>query len=182
MADTIKTKKITDLAESGTISDDDLIPVGIAGTASLRKRKWSAFAAKIKSIITGMIVQNATTAATDKMVSAAVAKDLQDQITTQNTNMIGNSQVAYVTFNSYGDYYWISSPIPCNRATELSIILSDNVKNTSTNVNSAISKGLFEVRKYKNAFYLLTNNRDTAGYIFETLHPGIVWEVYYNVT
>lgn len=33
------------------------------------------------------IVQNATTSATNKIVSAAVAKNLQDQITKQNTNM-----------------------------------------------------------------------------------------------
>lgn len=35
-----------------------------------------------------VIIQNATTAATDKVPSAAVAKDLQDQINQQNTNMI----------------------------------------------------------------------------------------------
>lgn len=33
------------------------------------------------------IIQNATTAATDKVPSAAVAKNLQDQITAQNTNL-----------------------------------------------------------------------------------------------
>lgn len=33
------------------------------------------------------IVQNATTTATDKVISAAVAKNLQDQITAQNTKM-----------------------------------------------------------------------------------------------
>ncbi len=54
------------------------------------------------------IVQNATTAATDKIPSAAVAKNLQDQITQQNTkieNFHGSIMVKYtnpysVTFSA----------------------------------------------------------------------------------
>lgn len=89
--------------------------------------------------------------------------------------------MAYVTFNNYGDYWWISSPIPCFRADQLNIALSDNIKNTSTSIDTAISRGLFQVRKYKNQFYVLTNDQDVAGYIFKEVHPGVVWEVHYNV-
>lgn len=98
-----------------------------------------------------------------------------------NTNPIGADQMAYVTFNSYGDYWWISSPIPCSRADQLNITLSDNVKNTTTSINSAISQTLFEIRKCKNQFYVLTNDQAVAGYIFREVHPGVVWEVHYNV-
>lgn len=89
--------------------------------------------------------------------------------------------MAFVTFSNYGDYWWISSPIPCLRADQLNVALSDNVKNTSVGVNSEISRGLFEVVRHKNTFYLRTNDREVAGYIFRELHPGVVWEVHYNV-
>lgn len=46
--------------------------------------KWLA---DLKTHSFSDLVQNATTAATDKAVSAAVAKNLQDQINAQNTNM-----------------------------------------------------------------------------------------------
>ena len=89
--------------------------------------------------------------------------------------------MAYVTFDSYGDYWWISSPIPCFRADQLNIGLSDNIKNMSAGVNSEISRALFEVLRYKNVFYLRTNDRDVAGYIFKEVHPGIVWEIHYGI-
>lgn len=44
-----------------------------------------------------VIIQNATTAATDKVPSAAVAKDLQDQINQQNTkNTVPISKNSYI--------------------------------------------------------------------------------------
>lgn len=87
MTEEIKVKKITDLTENGEISDEDLFMAGASGTASLRRIAWKTIWSKIKTSIANMVVQNATTAATDKLVSAAVAKDLQDQITEQNTNL-----------------------------------------------------------------------------------------------
>lgn len=56
-------------------------------------------------IPTANIVQNATTAATDKVPSAAVAKDLQDQITQQNTK-IDKSDI--VTLNLQDKNYFAS--------------------------------------------------------------------------
>lgn len=135
-----------------------------------------------KKIDTAAIVQNAATNATNKIPSAAVAVELQRQITEQNTKMIGDSQSAYVTFSEYGDYWWVSSPIPCQQADEHTIVLSGNVKNATSSINATISGNLFRIHKRKNAFYLLTNDQNTAGYIFQTLHPGIVWEVSYNVS
>ena len=117
----------------------------------------------------------------NKALSAWQGKLLQDQINSLNTNSTGYNQLAYVTFSKYGDYWWISSPIPCLRADKLQISLSDNVKNSTSN-GVYISQTLFEVRKYKNYFYLLTNDTSVAGYIFETANPGIVWEVYFSVT
>ena len=89
--------------------------------------------------------------------------------------------MAYITFASYGDNWWISSPIPCNTADKFNIALSANIKNSTTNNGSEISADLFVVRKYKNCFYILTNDTNVAGYIFNTVHPGIVWEAHYSV-
>lgn len=94
---------------------------------------------------------------------------------------VGDGQMIYVTFTLYGDYYWISSPIPCDRADARGIILADNVKNTSADVSSAISSALFTVMKTKDAFYLVTNDTSVAGYIFGTLHPNRAWLITYNV-
>ena len=90
--------------------------------------------------------------------------------------------MTYVTFVSYGDNWWISSPVPCHMADKFNIRLSDNIKNSTSNNKSELSQTLFEIRKYKNCFYILTNNTDTAGYTFKTVHPGIMWEVYFSVT
>lgn len=98
-----------------------------------------------------------------------------------NTNSIGYNQMAYVTFASYGDKWWISSPVPCHMADKFNIRLSDNIKNSTSNNKSELSQTLFEIRKYKNYFYILTNDTSVAGYTFGTVHPGIVWEVYFSV-
>lgn len=99
----------------------------------------------------------------------------------QNMNNIGNGQMIYTPFTLYGDYYWVSSPIPCDQANKRTIALADNVKNLSGDINSAISSGLFTIMKTKDAFYLITNDTAVAGYIFGTLHPNRMWLVTYNV-
>lgn len=98
-----------------------------------------------------------------------------------NTNSSGYNQMAYVTFSPLGDNWWISSPIPCHMADKFNVALSANIKNTTVNNSSEISSGLFEIRKYKNCFYILTNDTNVAGYIFSTSRPGIVWEAHYSV-
>lgn len=118
------------------------------------------------------------------MVSGSMVKDLayKTEIDQLNMNNVGNGQMLYVSFALYGDNYWISSPIPCNQADKRTISLSDNIKNTAADVNSAISAGLFTIMKTKDAFYLVTNDTSVAGYIFSTLHPNRMWLVTYNVS
>ena len=128
------------------------------------------------------MANNLTTTSSGYALDARQGKVIQDQIVTLNTKSVGYNQNAYVTFSSYGDYWWVSSVIPCFNAENLYISLCDNVMNTSANVNSAIAQSLFEIRKYKNHFTLITNNKDIAGYIFKDVHPGMVWEVHYSVT
>ena len=53
--------------------------------------KWLA---DLKTHSFSDLVQNATTAATDKAVSAAVAKNLQEQINAQNTNIIDGTYIS----------------------------------------------------------------------------------------
>ena len=120
-----------------------------------------------------------------------------DGIDQLNTNTVGDGQMLYVSFTLYGDYYWVSSPIPCDQADKRTIFLSeipcdqadkrtiflsDNIKNTTADVNSAISSALFTTMKTKDAFYLITNDTAVAGYIFGTLHPNRMWLVTYNVS
>lgn len=99
----------------------------------------------------------------------------------KNTNSTGYNQLAYVTFSSFGDNWWISSPVSCHMANKFNIELSDNIKNSTSNNKTEISQTLFEIRKYKNYFYILTNDTNVAGYTFKTVHPGIMWEVYYSI-
>lgn len=99
----------------------------------------------------------------------------------QNTNCIG-SHTAYVAFTLLGDYWWVSSPIPCFCANKRNITFGSNIKNKTDNVNSEISQSLFEIRKYNDSFYVLTNDQSVAGYIFGSLHPNRVWEFLYNVS
>lgn len=52
----------------------------------------------LQKIDQSAIIQNATTAATNKVVSAAVAKNLQDQITSQNTKIIIDHGENYIKY------------------------------------------------------------------------------------
>lgn len=57
MADTIITKKVTDLTENTAVSDEDLFLVGNAGTAALRKVKWSNIFSKINELIKAKVLE-----------------------------------------------------------------------------------------------------------------------------
>ncbi|MFR8548836.1 MAG: hypothetical protein ACLVEV_09480 [Lachnospiraceae bacterium] len=82
----VSTKRITDLPEKTEVTDEDLIAVGNAGTASLRKTKWSAFWNKILSKIrSDVIVNNKTTTAPGYALDARVGKDIQEQVNDLNT-------------------------------------------------------------------------------------------------
>lgn len=84
MADTIKTKRITDLPEDTDVNDNDLFMAGSNGTASLRKKKWSTLLAKIKSVL---LANNLTTTTAGYALDARQGKALKDQLDQQNTNI-----------------------------------------------------------------------------------------------
>lgn len=87
MADTLTTKKVTELAENTAMSDNDLFMVGSAGTASLRRLKWSNIWNTIKTAILGKLVaNNLTTTATGYLLDARQGKALDDKISKLNTD------------------------------------------------------------------------------------------------
>lgn len=88
MADTLTTKKVTELTENTAMSDEDLFMVGSAGTASLRKLKWSNIWNTIKTAILGKLVaNNLTTTAAGYLLDARQGKALDDKISKLNTDL-----------------------------------------------------------------------------------------------
>lgn len=141
-------------------------------------KKWLS---SLKNAAFADVANNLTTSEEGSVLDARQGKKLKSQIDQLNTNNVGDGQMLYVSFTLYGDNYWVSSPIPCDQADKRTIVLADNVKNPSADVDSAVSSGLFTVMKTKDAFYLITNDTAVAGYIFGTLHPNRMWLVTYNV-
>ena len=84
MADTISTKRITDLPEDTDVNDNDLFMAGSNGTASLRKKKWSTLLAKIKS---KLLANNLTTTTAGYALDARQGKALKDQVDQLNTKI-----------------------------------------------------------------------------------------------
>lgn len=109
MADTLTTKKVTELTENTAMSDDDLFMVGSAGTASLRRLKWSNIWNTIKTAILGKLVaNNLTTTAAGYLLDARQGKALDDKISKLNTDL-NNGSDGYVylpdgTLIQYGFY------------------------------------------------------------------------------
>lgn len=170
MATSFESIKFANLTEKTTTpSDADIIV--IEDSTATKKAKWSSLISWIKSKLN--IGSTNISGIGDGTITGA--------INTLNTNNVGDGQMLYVSFTLYGDNYWVSSPIPCDQADKRAIVLADNVKNPSADVNSAVSSGLFTVMKTKDAFYLITNDTAVAGYIFGTLHPNRMWLVTYNV-
>lgn len=93
MADTLQTKKVTELTENTAMSDEDLFMVGSAGTASLRKLKWSNIWNTIKTAILGKLAaNNLTTTAAGYLLDARQGKALDDKISKLNTDL-KNSEI-----------------------------------------------------------------------------------------
>lgn len=89
MADVATTKKVTDLAENTDITDEDLFIAGSAGTASLRKVKWSNVWAKIMaSILNKISANNLITTTAGYLLDARQGKALDDKISELNTNRL----------------------------------------------------------------------------------------------
>ena len=105
MADTLQTKKVTDLAENTAMSDEDLFMVGSAGTASLRKLKWSNIWNTIKTAILGKLVaNNLTTTAAGYLLDARQGKALDDKISKLNT------EITHVMMPDYSKQVQVTSP------------------------------------------------------------------------
>lgn len=96
MADTVLTKKITDLPEGAEINDEDLVMTGVNGTASLRKNKWSKFVEKLRNVL---FANNLTTTQAGYGLDARQGKALKDEIDKINTNKI---DVDYFTVSTTG--------------------------------------------------------------------------------
>ena len=114
MADTISTKRITDLPEDTNVNDNDLFMAGSNGTASLRKKKWSTLLAKIKS---KLLANNLTTTAEGYALDARQGKILKDQLDQQNTkiNNLRSWYDEYYVKQGYGarvKYKDGSTPMP----------------------------------------------------------------------
>lgn len=90
MADTISTKRITDLPEDTDVNDNDLFMAGSNGTASLRKKKWSTLLSKIKS---KLLANNLTTTAEGYALDARQGKALKDQVDQLNTKIQGSGSI-----------------------------------------------------------------------------------------
>lgn len=170
MATSFESIKFANLTEK-TAAPADADIVVIEDSTSTKKAKWSNLISWIRSKL--------NLGSTD--ISSIGDGTVTGAVSALNTNNVGDGQMLYSPFTLYGDNYWVSSPIPCDQADKRNIILSDNVKNTAADVNSAISSGLFTVMKTKDAFYLVTNDTSVAGYIFGTLHPNRAWLITYNV-
>lgn len=93
MADTVLTKKITDLPEGTEINDEDLVMTGVNGTASLRKNKWSKFVEKLRNVL---FANNLTTTQAGYGLDARQGKALKDEIDKINT------KIKYVTYRLSG--------------------------------------------------------------------------------
>lgn len=66
-------------------------------------------------------------------------------------------------------------------ASDLTIIISDDLKNVTGGGTTSIPSTYFEIRKNKDFFYILTNDQSTAGYTFNTLLPNRMWIIKYEI-
>lgn len=110
MADTLTTKKVTELTENTAMSDEDLFMVGSAGTASLRKLKWSNIWNTIKTAILGKLAaNNLTTTAAGYLLDARQGKALDDKISKLNTDLTGKVIIENitVTIGANTDYSYV---------------------------------------------------------------------------
>lgn len=84
MATPIKAKKITELPENTTISDDDLFVTGMGGTSAMGKTKWSKILDKIRSVL---FANNLTTNTSGYGMDARQGPVIDKRINELNTNM-----------------------------------------------------------------------------------------------
>lgn len=79
-----KAKKITELPENTTISDDDLFVTGMGGTSAMGKTKWSKILDKIRSVL---FANNLTTNTVGYALDARQGPVIDKRINELNTNL-----------------------------------------------------------------------------------------------
>lgn len=143
MVDTLQTKKVTDLTENTAMSDEDLFMVGSAGTASLRRLKWSNIWNTIKTAILGKLVSNnLTTTEEGYLLDARQGKALDEKISKLNTDLTPffsdyNKKIADVTEASY-------------TATENCLVICDLITTGAAYESMSISVNNLKIYIYQN--------------------------------
>lgn len=101
----IKTKTVTDLTEKTTPADTDLFMAGNAGTATLKKLKWSSMLAAIKTKIAEWTFQTLNTS--DKTIPGAL-NELNNK-TVPDTTPMKSSDILNVTTERNDIWYFASA-------------------------------------------------------------------------
>lgn len=118
MAEVAKTKKVTDLTENTDITDEDLFIAGSAGTASLRKIKWSNIWTKIvSSILNKITANNLITTAAGYLLDARQGKALDDKISELNTKITPKDILSQITYGEGVEVLYHNASMTGNHVT-----------------------------------------------------------------
>ena len=122
------------------------------------------------------IIQNATTAATDKVPSAAVAKNLQDQITAQNTKLT-KEHINLASYTNGDNNSYIA------RSGDICTVVMNAVLSIgfSTATKVVISKDDFPFISNSYFFFLEENTDGTKVSISKTVGGDIVMQPLSNI-
>lgn len=104
MANTVSTKKVTDLPENTDVKEEDLFIAGANGTASLRKIKFSTILKKIRNTL---IANNRTTTEEGYALDARQGKEIQEQIDQLNTKITDGNKGIKVKDIYLGDNVYL---------------------------------------------------------------------------
>lgn len=171
----IKTKTVTDLTEKTTPADTDLFMAGNAGTATLKKLKWSSMLAAIKTKIAEWTFQTLNTS--DKTIPGALNE--------LNNNMANMNRYDVYKATGVGD-----SDFPLKSCLEISFSNVNSPLNMKYKISQTASgahlaglpSALSEVTcvVYRTVFF--SGSTVHSAVKLEELHPvpGRVWYNYYN--
>lgn len=171
----IETKRVTDLAEKTSPADEDLFMAGDAGTATLKKFKWSSLLEAIKTKIASWTFQTLNTS--DKTIPGALNE--------LNNNMVNMNRYDVYKPTSVGD-----SDFPLKSCLEISFSNANSPLNRKYKISQTASGAhldglpptLSEVTcvVYRTAFFSGSTVHTCVK--LEELHPnpGRIWYNYYN--
>ena len=98
MADSFKAKQITSLTENTSMADTDIVPVGNAGTSTLRRIKWANILSAIKNKITSWTYNFNTSS---KTLEGAV-NEMQGNISAINGSLSNKLNTSDEIFRYFG--------------------------------------------------------------------------------